>query len=118
MNRRALTVLSFLFSAGPFVAGTIRAVQTRGADLRMLWMSIAALVAALVVVTMARTRRGPAIIAIAATVVATLVAGAVGIALGARNQLGVWLVALAIGLFTAIGRWLDALARRELVSRA
>jgi hypothetical protein len=96
-------LLSLIFAAAPFAVALIRAVQT-GRDLRLLWMALGGFVAAAAVTVVAKSRRGtPRVVSSVGTfVLATLVAGAVAMLLGARAAPGIWAVAGVFGLCFAI----------------
>jgi hypothetical protein len=98
-------VLGLVFSLAPLGVGLFRAMRG-GGDYRLLWMALAAFVGARLAV-MVRTRRPSGTrdssLASWATVIATVFAGATGYLLGARNPVGVWMVAVVVGAFSAVG---------------
>jgi hypothetical protein len=95
--------LSIVFAVAPFAAALLRAVQT-GRDLRLLWMALAAFVAAAAVTAVAKSRGvTPAVAAsVGAFVVATLAAGAAAMLLGATAAPGIWAVAGVFGFCFAV----------------
>ncbi len=91
-------ILALLFTASPFVAGTIAGVSARH-DLRMLWMALAATAVARVVAGVVRTRQPawpPAGGAALAFVAASAAAAAVAVWAGARAVFGVVAVAVVL----------------------
>ena len=104
-----------VFAAGPFVAAIVRMRQS--GDPRMIWMALAAFLAAAVAAAATRSRSAIAV-AVATLVVATLAAGTTRILLGGQDPLalGLWLVAGTFGLFFAVSAicFADNLRRRSL----
>jgi hypothetical protein len=107
MNKQILYLFSFLATAVPFAFGAIRAVQTRGADLRYLWMALASYIAAAAVVAIVHTRQAPALGFGAAALVAMLT----GYLLGARGAVGIAIVAMSFALCWVAGYVLRVRAR-------
>jgi hypothetical protein len=106
--------LSILFAAVPFAFAVVRAIRT-GDDFRYLWVALASLLSALVVVVVAKAdRRGPIVAAARSTwvfVVATFVAVFAAWLLGARVGPGSLLIGSAFGLCYAASCALNVLAR-------
>jgi hypothetical protein len=88
-----LRLLSLVFAMAPFGFAMLRFVST-GTDLRMLWMTCAAMVGAGIVIAVRKDRSTSTSIAV--FVVGTLLAGITGYLLGARAAAGIWLVAIAL----------------------
>ncbi len=112
-RRQGLFLLSLLFAAAPFVAGSIRALQT-GSDMRLLWMAVAALVGGVVAVAIARARAATTSLfshAVVAFALATVLTGISGRMLGARSGPGVWMIAVVFGLCWAASCVLDVRSR-------
>jgi hypothetical protein len=105
--------LPILFAAVPFAFAVVRVMRT-GDDFRYLWVALASLLSAFVVMVVARPdRRGP-IVAARSTwvfVVATFVAVFAAWLLGARVGPGSLLVGSAFGLCYAASCALNVLAR-------
>ena len=106
--------LSILFAAVPFAFAVVRAIRT-GDDFRYLWVALASLLSALVVMVVEKTdRRGPIVAAarsIWVFVVATMVAVFAAWLLGARVGPGSLLVGSAFGSCYATSCALNVLAR-------
>jgi hypothetical protein len=106
--------LSILFAAVPSAFAVVRAIRT-GDDFRYLWVALASLLSALVVMVVAEAdRRGPIVAAARSTwvfVVATLVAVFAAWLLGVRVGPGSLLVGSAFGLCYAASCTLNVLAR-------
>jgi len=113
-RQSGIYILSILLAAVPFAFALICAFQT-GTDFRYLWMAIAALIGAAVVMVIGKAREGRQNVVLALSAVAfltsTLVTVFVGRLLGARSATGIWVVAVAFGLFSATGQLLYALSR-------
>ena len=94
-------VLSIAFALAPFAFGLTRYIQS-GVDRRMLWMALASAVGALIVRAIVKARghhSGYTRAALISTLgVATILAGATGVLLGAKSGPGVWMVAFVLGL--------------------
>lgn len=88
-------VLAVLFTAAPFVAGTIAALSVRH-DMRMLWMALAATVVARVVAAMVRGPRGWVVVSAMTFVAAVAAASLVAVVFGARGVFGVVAVAVVL----------------------
>jgi hypothetical protein len=95
-------LLAVLCSAAPFVAGAIAALSARH-DLRLLWMTVAATLAARLVLGVVPVRWGATFAAGAALATAIVAACAVAVWFGARGAVGVGLVALVLGGCAAAG---------------
>jgi hypothetical protein len=74
----------------------------------MVWMAVAATVAARAVFVMARARAATSSVTIASVVAATLASSAVAVLLGARSAIGVFLVAVVLSTSAALGAALGA----------
>ena len=113
-RQSGIYILSILLAAVPFAFALIRAFQT-GTDFRYLWMAIAALIGAAVVMVIGKAREGRQNVVLALSAVAfltsTLLTVFVGRMFGARSATGIWVVAVAFGLFSATGQLLYALSR-------
>ena len=87
--------------ATPFVFAAIRAFTTRS-DLRFLWMALASLVGAALILRLGQPRvregRGRFGLTIIAFFGAVLFGGAAALLLGARSAVSVWLVATGFAL--------------------
>jgi hypothetical protein len=107
-------VVSILLASPPFAFAVIRAIRT-GDDLRYLWVAIASLLGAAVVMAIGkargRTSAGVLALAAGALAVATLLAVAAAVALGLRATPVVWAIALGFSLCCTGGLALPALAR-------
>ena len=109
--------LSILFGAVPFVFGVVRVVRT-GYDLRYLWVALAALLGATVVMAVenAYSRRSSVTVAPSAGsfFIATMLAIGVALLLGTRLGPGVLVVGSGFGYCCAASCVLNALAHHEL----
>jgi len=94
--------LAILFIAAPVVAGAIAALGTRH-DMRIMWMALAATVAAQLVVAVMPAPRGRAVVAVTALLVATVAAALVAVSFGARGVAGVGAVAVVLAGFATAG---------------
>ena len=103
-------ILAILLTVAPFVAAAIAALSVRR-DFRMVWMALAATVVARVVFAYARARAPTPSATITSIVAATLASSAVGMLLGARNALGVVLVAVVLSGSASLGAALGATPR-------
>jgi hypothetical protein len=106
--------LSILLAAVPFAFAVVRAIRT-GDDFRYLWMALASLLSALVVMVVAKAdRRGPTVAAARSAwvfIIVTFVAVLAAWLLGARVGPGSLLVGSAFGLCYAASCALNVLAR-------
>lgn len=113
-RQSGIYILSILLAAVPFAFALIRAFQT-GTDFRYLWMAIAALIGAGLVMVIGKAREGRRNVVLALSAVAfltsTLLTVFMGRMFGARSATGIWVVAVAFGLFSATGQSLYALSR-------
>ena len=118
MNRSArrwsLHVLSDGFAALPFAFAAIRAAATGGKDLRYVWVALAALAGAAIVVAVAG-RHGKSLGAVgvlfaAILVSSTLLAIVAALLLGTVLGVGILVVAFSFGLCFAAGGLLHVLA--------
>jgi hypothetical protein len=111
---RWLQGVSILFGAVPFAFALIRAVRT-GNDLRYLWVALAAMLSAIIVMEVGtayrRHRSTLVVLSLVAFVAATLVATAAGLVLGGRLGLGVLVVAFGCGFCSASSCALHAFMR-------
>jgi hypothetical protein len=117
-RKPGIFILSILFAAVPFAFALIRAFQT-GTDFRYLWLAIAALISAALVMVIGKAREGRRNVVLALWAVAfctsTLVTVLVGRLLEARSSAAIWVIAIAFGLFSATGQLLYTLSRsREI----
>lgn len=120
MKRSPIQRLSFfaavLFGAAPLGFGLLRALRT-GSDLRMFWMAVASTLFAASVLAGAvgrrRTRSAVLYQAGVIFVVATLLAGGMGFALGATAGPGVLAVSAVFGICLAVASVLVAYARPD-----
>jgi hypothetical protein len=105
--------ISILFAAVPFAFAVVRAIRT-GDDFRYLWVALASLLSALVVMVVTKAdRHGPIVAATRSTwvfVIATFVAVFAAWLLGARVGPGSLLVGSAFGLCYAASCALNVLA--------
>ena len=95
-------ILALLLTVAPFVAAAMAALSVRR-DFRMVWMALAATVVARVVFAYARARASTSSATITSIVAATLASSAAGVLLGARNVIGVVLVAVVLSGSAALG---------------
>jgi hypothetical protein len=113
----AIYLLSIVFAAAPLGFGVIRAIRS-GDDLRYLWLAIAALLGAAVVMAVGKARSQELNIVLMLTVVAwvvsTLLAGLTVRLLGVTMTPVGWVVACAFGGCCATSRALDALSRPQM----
>jgi hypothetical protein len=100
-------LLAVLFTAAPFVAASIAALSARR-DLRMMWMALAATLVARLVIGAMRGRRSSTATA-AALALATVAASAVAFSMGARGAVGIVMVAAVLAGCATAG---SVLARR------
>lgn len=102
---RAVGALSIVCAALPFAFGVIRAVETRGRDLRYILVALAALSGAAAVFAAARphtrTRRMAAALFVAVFMGATLLAVVAAMLLGTILGPGILVVASAFGFCMA-----------------
>ena len=101
--------LAILFTAAPFVAGTIAAVSVRH-DLRMLWMAVTATLVARLIIAATPARWGGAAAFGVAFVAAAVAASVVAVLFGARAAFGIVAVAVVLAGCAAVGA---ALGRRS-----
>lgn len=103
-----------LSGAAPLGFGLFRAWRT-GSDVRILWMALASSIFAAGVLAAAtgrrRTRHAVRIQAAVILVVATLLAGGTGFALGATTGPGVWAVGAVLGFCLAAASVLVEVSR-------
>jgi hypothetical protein len=102
-----------VFAVIPFAFGLVRAVTT-GADFRYLWMAIASFIAAAGIDAIGARNVSPnggLVRPMLTLFVATLLAGATGLLLGARGAAGILIVSLAFGVCFAASFALLALTR-------
>ncbi len=108
---------SVLFASAPVAFGVIRAIRS-GHDLRYLWLALAALLGAAVVMAVGKARTQELnvvlILTVGAWVVATLLAVLTVRLLGVTMAPVGWLVAFVFGGCCAISRALDALSRPQM----
>lgn len=118
LRERGIQLASILFGAAPFVVALVRAVRT-GYDLRYLWMALASLLGATVVLAVGKARyRKPNMVlalAIVGFVIATLLAGLIALLLGAKAAPGILAVAFAFGFCCAVSRMLDTFSRPRTI---
>jgi hypothetical protein len=117
-RKPGIFILSILLAAVPFAFALIRAFQT-GTDFRYLWLAIAALFSAALVMVLGKAREGRRNVVLALWAVAfftsTLVTVFVGRLLEARSSTAIWVIAVAFGLFSSTGQLLYTLSRsREI----
>ena len=114
-RNRWIDALSVLFAAAPFGFASIRAVRT-GHDLRYLWVALASLAGAIVVITIVRGNAGrtSAGMALAAGCffTSTLLAVLMALLLGTTLGPGIIVVASAFGFCYAVGSWFYARSGR------
>lgn len=113
-REQLIFLAAILFTAAPIAFGVIRALQT-GSDLRYLWVAIAAYLGANVVMSAgkarSRTTSGVFTLAIAATVIGTIVAGLAAKFMTHTASSAAWLVALFFAFCFAAGSALYAISR-------
>jgi hypothetical protein len=104
--RGSIGALAILFAALPFGFALIRAVNT-GYDLRYLWVALASLLGATIVMKLRRNGgRAGLVLASAAFFMSTLLAVVMALLLGTRLGPGIIVVASAFGFCSAVGWWL------------
>ena len=110
-----IRVVSILLGAAPFAFALIRAFRT-GNDFRYLWLAIASMLGANVVLTggKARSRTTFFAVSVVALVVATLCAGLTARLVSAATAPVTWLVAFAFSCCSVLSRALSLLARPTL----
>ena len=118
-RRTRLILAAALIGAVPVAFGIIRAVTT-GVDVRYLWMTAAAFLAAFGLTTLGRASitaaRASKVWVVAVIAGATISAAAVGIAQGATAASGIAIVSLAFGLCTGASAVLATRARSTRIS--
>jgi uncharacterized damage-inducible protein DinB len=117
LHGRGLRALSFGFAALPFGFGSIRAFQTHAADLRYIWVALAALCGAAAVMAAVGLRdnkpnHGVALFG-AVFVAATLLAVIAGLLLGTVLGPGIAVVGSAFGFCLAAGCLLYVLSQQR-----
>jgi hypothetical protein len=116
MKRSLTYLLSILFAAAPLAFGVIRAVRS-GNDVRYLWLAIAALLGAAVVMAVGKARSQELNVVLMLTVVAWIVATLLAVLtvrlLGVTMAPIGWVVAFVFGGCCAISRALDAFSRPQ-----
>ncbi len=115
-RERTCLAFSVMIGAIPVMFAFIRAYTT-GTDFRAVWMLVGAIAGAVLISAAGRSSDGQRAQRSAVTMfaVCTLVAGGVGMLLGARGMFGVWVVAAAFGFCIATSVALFALSRRHPV---
>ena len=116
--RQRLSVFAaVLFGAAPLGFGLLRALRTGGSDLRMTWMAVVSTLFAAGVLAGAvgrrRTRHAVLYQAGVIFVVATLLAGGMGFALGATAGPGALAVSAVFGFCLSVSSVLVAFARPD-----
>ena len=113
-HERRIQALSVFFAAVPFTFALIRAGQT-GYDLRYLWVALASLLGAMVVMSVGKAYgRGPRVafvLSAGAFAIATLFAVLAALLLGTTFGPGVSIVASAFGFCFAVSCWLHMRTR-------
>jgi hypothetical protein len=99
-------MLSIFFAAAPFVVGVLWFFANEQ-DMNMLWMSLAAYVAAALVMSLPQSRtesrRAMVVFTIFIMFTATLLSALTGYAIGMGTRQAVWIFATALGLCCAGG---------------
>ena len=105
MQPNLMRVLSVLFGVVPFAFGFLRLVTT-GTDSRYIWLALASLIGATVVMRLGKARRRSrsvvAALFLTAVAVSTLLAVLVAHLLGATAVLAILAVAIGFGMCSAI----------------
>ena len=113
-HERRIQAFSVFFAAVPFAFALIRAGQT-GYDLRYLWVALASLLGAMVVVSVGKGYgRGPRaafVLSAGAFATATLFAVLAALLLGTTFGPGVLVVASGFGFCFAVSCWLHMRTR-------
>jgi hypothetical protein len=115
-GRWLLDALSLVFAATPIGFALIRAITT-GHDWRYLWVALAALLGAAVVMAVGRDYRGQlranVLLSLVALVLSTMLAMVAALSIGTRFGPGLLVVAVSFGLCSAASCLLYLLARRR-----
>ena len=115
-SHQLLRLLAVPFGIAPFAFSAMRYMHT-GNDLRMLWMSLASLLGAVVVFLWRQSHESSkaAILRSAglAWILGTVFAAICAVVLGTKSGVGVWMVALVLAAFWSISYALHALSRQR-----